>query len=96
MNQYIKDAFDNETDVLGEKEKKETEKINLEKELANVKNGIEKLKELFEKSNWKSCQSTKKHHNRRRAIDRRFSGPKHLRTRDYSSDSEEGGGCSQQ
>jgi len=28
-----------------------------------------------------------------RCIDRRFDGPKHLRTRDYGSDSDDGFGC---
>lgn len=41
---------------------------------------------------WKALPSTKKVHRMRRAIDRRFDGPKHLRTRDFGSDSDDGDG----
>jgi len=43
------------------------------------------------KDAWFGLPSNKKHYHMRRGIDRRFSGPKHLRTRDFSdSDSDEG------
>ena len=35
------------------------------------------------------CPCTVKKHRMRRCIDRRFDGPKHLRTRDFGSDSED-------
>ena len=41
------------------------------------------------KPEWSRLASTKKKHKMRRAIDRRFDGPKHLRTRDYGSDSDD-------
>jgi len=90
MNQYIKDAVDNNTEL------KEWEEFFEETELVKVQSGVDKLKSLFEKKNWESCPSTKKHHNMRRAIDRRFDGPKHLRTRDFSDSDSEGGGCQTQ
>eukprot|EP00928_Gymnodinium_smaydae_P091648 TRINITY_DN75381_c0_g1_i1.p1 TRINITY_DN75381_c0_g1~~TRINITY_DN75381_c0_g1_i1.p1 ORF type:complete len:500 (-),score=115.51 TRINITY_DN75381_c0_g1_i1:369-1868(-) len=46
-------------------------------------------------SEWKDLPSTRKFHRMRRCIDRRFDGPKHLRTRNYDSDDEgDGAGCS--
>ena len=44
------------------------------------------------KAEWQSLASTKKKHNMRRGIDRRFDGPKHMRTRDYSDDDDGGYG----
>ena len=43
------------------------------------------------KAEWSKMESTKKKHKMRRAIDRRFDGPKHRRTRDYDSDDSMGG-----
>lgn len=50
--------------------------------------GRARLGALFttRKAEWSGLASTKKKHKMRRAIDRRFDGPKHMRTRDYSSD----------
>lgn len=55
-----------------------------------------RLGQLFERqSEWSGLPSTKAKHRMRRCIDRRFDGPKHLRTRDFSSDDEGGdNGCS--
>ena len=49
--------------------------------------GRTRLAALFgRRTEWSALASTKKKHNMRRAIDRRFDGPKHLRARDYSDD----------
>jgi hypothetical protein len=60
---------------------------------SNMLKGEERLKKLYEAKAWESLPTTKIVHKQRRAIDRRFSGPKHRRTRDYSSDEDEGEGC---
>jgi len=48
--------------------------------------GKARLLALYESGGWRSLPSTAKKHKQRRAIDRRFDGPKHLRTRDFGSD----------
>ena len=59
----------------------------------SVKSGRARVAALFtgSKSKWSALASTKKKHKMRNAIDRRFDGPKHLRTRHYPSDSDEEG-----
>ena len=49
--------------------------------------GRERLAALVvgRKAEWSALPSTKKEHKQRRAIDRRFDGPKNQRTRDFSS-----------
>eukprot|EP00933_Yihiella_yeosuensis_P032551 TRINITY_DN26171_c0_g1_i1.p1 TRINITY_DN26171_c0_g1~~TRINITY_DN26171_c0_g1_i1.p1 ORF type:complete len:498 (+),score=94.96 TRINITY_DN26171_c0_g1_i1:42-1535(+) len=60
-----------------------------------LQQGRRKLAQLVEcRSEWEALPSTKKRHRMRRCIDRRFDGPKHLRTRDFGTDSEDDGGCS--
>jgi hypothetical protein len=58
--------------------------------------GRVRLSALFtgRKLEWSALASTKKKHNMRRAIDRRYDGPKHLRTRNFgdSDDSDGYGG----
>ena len=60
----------------------------------DVTTGRARLATLFSsrKAEWSGLASTKKHHKMRRAIDRRFDGPKHLRTRDFGDDSDDGYG----
>ncbi|KAJ1448171.1 hypothetical protein M885DRAFT_540121 [Pelagophyceae sp. CCMP2097] len=86
----IKDAFDNRT--------KEPQKPSeTEGELpAGVVFGIEagraRIAALFDRrAEWDSLTTTVKKHKMRRGIDRRFDGPKHMRTRNFS-DSDGGGG----
>ena len=54
--------------------------------------GRARLGELFtgRKAEWSALTSTKKKHKMRRLIDRRYDGPKHLRTRDFGDSDEEG------
>ena len=49
--------------------------------------GRERLAALVvgRKAEWSALPSTKKEHKQRRAVDRRFDGPKNQRTRDFSS-----------
>ena len=55
--------------------------------------GRARLATLFSrKAEWSGLASTKKQHKMRRAIDRRFDGPKHRRTRDFDSDDDFGYG----
>lgn len=60
--------------------------------LQSMQSGQRRLIELGERGEWKALPSTRKRHRMRRCIDRRFDGPKHLRTRNYDSDGE---GCNQ-
>lgn len=55
---------------------------------ASMATGRERLTALVvgRKAEWSALPSTKKHHKQRRAIDRRFDGPKSRRTRDFSDD----------
>jgi len=86
---YIKDAVDNNVDILdGTKsddiDDGEEEKEGIIEQHQCLKDGENRLKELFaNKQEWKALPSTKKTHKMRRAIDRRFDGALHLRTRDY-------------
>jgi hypothetical protein len=62
---------------------------------ARLAAGRERLATLFKerKAEWSGLASTKKKHKMRRAIDRRFDGPKHRRTRDFGdSDDDSYGG----
>lgn len=64
---------------------------------ASLAAGRQRLEGLVvgRRAEWSALASTKKKHKQRRAIDRRFDGPKHRRTRDYDSDSDGGDGeCS--
>lgn len=65
-------------------------KLALQKHLMRGEQRVVAL--ISRQEEWKAMASTKKVHKMRRCIDRRFDGPKHLRTRDYDSGSE--GGCS--
>jgi len=57
-------------------------------DVERVARGRERLAALFADTDaWASLPSWKPKHKMRRGIDRRFDGPKHLRTRDYDSDS---------
>ena len=42
---------------------------------------------FLRRSQWEDLKSCKKNYRTKRALDRRFDGPKDRRTRDYSSDS---------
>lgn len=52
---------------------------------ASMAKGRERLTALVvgREAEWSALPSTKKHHKQRRAIDRRFDGPKNRRTRDF-------------
>ncbi|CAM9910704.1 unnamed protein product [Scytosiphon promiscuus] len=53
----------------------------------DLKKGAVRLRQLHaNKSLWVGLSSCKKTHKRKRVIDRRFSGPKHRRTRDFDCD----------
>lgn len=56
----------------------------------DVATGRARLAALFtnRQADWSGLASTKKKHKMRRGIDRRFDGPKHLRTRDFGDDSD--------
>jgi len=97
IHRYIKDAVDNDVDVLGgcdddddgggggadEDEEKETKEGVIEQHEC-LRNGGERLKSLLEnKQVWNALASTKKKHKMRRGIDRRFDGDLSMRTRDY-------------
>jgi len=96
MLRFIKDAFDNEPEFMdGEEENSdEDEDKEVSGEGGDAKSGVDKalekgmprLKALYEKGDWKQLPTTKKVHRQRRGIDRRFDGPKHRRTRDFSDD----------
>ena len=93
LNQMLKDAHDNGVKNPQEPHLSETDLLAHGKKsvLKLITQGRERVCKLLSNSAWKSCPCTVKKHRMRRCIDRRFDGPKHLRTRDYSSDSE--GGC---
>eukprot|EP01083_Nonionella_stella_P049235 131282_1 len=90
---YIKDAVDNDADVLngceeddfsGDNDKKEEEERDVIKEHECLQSGVIRLKHLFGlKETWNALPTTKKKHKMRRAIDRRYDGELHLRTRSY-------------
>ena len=92
---YIKDAVDNDVDVLdgckdddGENEESENEESKSEESVVDkyecLKRGEDRLIQLLaNEEEWGSLATTKKVHKMRRAIDRRFDGELHLRTRDY-------------
>ena len=74
------------TYVEQEEPSEEEEDLGVEP-AARIKRGRDRLAPLFEDSDaWTSLPSWKPKHKMRRGIDRRFDGPKHLRTRDYDSD----------
>ena len=55
--------------------------------------GRTRLAALYaDRTTWQALPNWKPKHRERQCIDRRFDGPKHLRTRDYDSDEWGGGG----
>ena len=92
LNQMLKDAHDNgvtspQTPHPSEKQLVAQHGGSVLKALSE---GRQRLAKLAASSEWKACPCTVKKHKMRRYIDRRFDGPKHLRTRDFGSDSEDG------
>lgn len=96
LMQMLKDAHDN--GVIHPQEAHPSEGQLLAQQgksvVKAVLTGRRRLTDLAAKNDWKSCPCTVKKHRMRRCIDRRFDGPKHLRTRDFGSDSDDsfGGG----
>ena len=91
--QMIKDAVDNGVDAPHKPSEEEEELVGDGMVVPGVMAaGRARLESLVvgRKSEWQRLASTKKQHKQRRAIDRRFDGPKHRRTRDYDSDGGEG------
>lgn len=89
----IKDAVDHGVDAP-HKASEEEEELGEGVVGVRVAAGRPRLSTLFDgrRAEWSGLASTKKKHKMRRAIDRRFDGPKHLRTRDFGSDDEDGYG----
>ena len=92
-----KNKNDDETDDDDEKSEINFKSVAKENKMAKgtviehypiLLGGIERLKNLYinHKSQWSALPNTVKVHRMRRCIDRRFDGPKHLRTRDFSDD----------
>ena len=80
----VKDAVDHGVPSPHTASEEEAE-LGAEEGGAHVAAGRARLAALFagRKAEWSCLASTKKKHNMRRAIDRRFDGPKNRRTRDF-------------
>jgi hypothetical protein len=83
----IKDATDHGAQSVHEASEEEAELVS-DGSLsvpASVATGRVRLEALVvgRKAEWSALPSTKKQHKQRRAIDRRFDGPKNRRTRDF-------------
>jgi len=93
LNQMLKDAQDNGVKSPHVAHPSEQEVVAREKApvRAAVAKGRARLADLASKEDWKKLPCTVKTHRMRRCIDRRFDGPKHLRTRDFGSDSDDDG-----
>lgn len=92
--QMINDAHDHGVDKPHLAPENENHLHLSEEVTAHVSRGRKRLAELAaRKHEWELLPTTKKVHRMRRCIDRRFDGPKHLRTRDFGSDSDEGEAC---
>ena len=92
----IKDAVDHGIDAPHQASEEEKEAdLHADVVGAQIAAGRTRLASLFRdrKAEWSILASTKKKHKMRRAIDRRFDGPKHRRTRDYSDSDEGEDGC---
>jgi len=85
MLRFIKDAFDNVNGFMDDNKEKSDEDATSGVDKI-LEKGMPRLKALYEKADWKQLPTTKKVHRPRRGIDRRFDGPKHRRTRDFSDD----------
>eukprot|EP01034_Spumella_vulgaris_P031455 gene31455-38848_t len=73
LAQFVKDASDYEVKILDP--------------IVNRDEGLARLTALYnDKSKWENLDSCRTKAKRIKVIDRRFDGPKHLRTRDYDSD----------
>ena len=90
---FIKDAVDN--GVTSPHQPSEEEGELGEGAPVSVAAGRSRLESLVvgRKAEWSCLPSTKKAHKQRRCIDRRFDGPKHLRTRDFGNSDEDDGDC---
>jgi len=89
LKRMIKDAEDNSCNVLGKDEddsEEEEGKDEGQSEIKEKTEGQKRLERVHSERVWDSLPTTKKVHRMRKGIDRRFDGPKHLRTRDYDSD----------
>lgn len=97
LNQMLKDAHDNgvsNPEVPHESEPQLLAQLAQSASTsATLRDGRRRLSALEAAGAWKTCPCTVKKHRMRRCIDRRFDGPKHLRTRDFGSDSDDGFGC---
>ena len=81
--QMIKDAVDNGVEPL-----EITPDANGDDDyIEYIELGYDRICKLHSKTSaWKSLPSSKRFHAMRKGIDRRFDGPKHLRTRNYEDD----------
>ncbi|GAQ85154.1 hypothetical protein KFL_002210200 [Klebsormidium nitens] len=84
--QYIKDATDYNVDLFNKSQPDDDEgQLVITEVDAHMKAGLERLKLLHAQDHrWKSLPTHKKVHEARMMIDRRWDGPKHLRTRPCS------------
>ena len=79
LRRFIKDAVDNGVPSPHEPPEDEDEETT-----EWLKTARKRLGSLFERGEWRALPSTKKEHTMRPVIDRRYEGPKHLRTRVFS------------
>jgi len=83
----IKDAFDYGVQRPDQPAPGESRLVLAPAARRSLQQGRLRIAGLFScEADWKSLPSTRKSHRMRRGIDRRFDGPKHLRTRDFDSD----------
>ena len=85
----VKDAVDHGVSAPHKASEEEVERASDGMRLpTSMATGRERLTALVvgRKADWSALPSTKKQHKQRRAIDRRFDGPKNQRTRDFSHD----------
>ena len=92
LMRMVKDAVDHGV-AAPHKASEEEEELEAGAVGPRLAAGRMRLARLFgeRKAEWSALASTKKKHKMRRAIDRRFDGPKHMRTRDFGSDSDDDG-----
>ena len=89
----IKDAHDHDVDSPCEVSDWETDLDANELPAECLATGRTRLAALYAaRTQWAALPTWKPKHKQRKCIDRRFDGPKHLRTRDYDSDDIWGGG----
>jgi hypothetical protein len=89
LAQFIKDASDYEVKVLDPIVDRDAGEECFDRnaeQTAQYTAGLARLTTLFnDKSKWEDLDTCRSKGKRIKVVDRRFSGPKHLRTRDYDS-----------